>query len=104
MGARVTLRDLSSAELNGALATIVSVPEGAQARFGVKLATGPKLGNEILVRRENFFLRCAYTECSTGNEANLVCSRCTTERYCCQHCQRAHWATHKHLCARARKR
>jgi tetratricopeptide (TPR) repeat protein len=103
LGARVWLRDLSSAEYNGTLATIVSVPAAEQARFGVKLTTGPKPGKDILVRRENFFLLCAYTECSTGNEANLVCSRCTTERYCCQHCQRAHWATHKLVCSPQKK-
>jgi hypothetical protein len=101
VGARVELRGLSRAELNGTLATIVSVPEGAQARYAVKLTTGPKLGKDILVRRENFFLRCAYTECSTGKEATLTCSRCTTERYCCQHCQKAHWPTHRLACSPA---
>jgi tetratricopeptide (TPR) repeat protein len=99
LGARVRLRDLSSAEYNGTPATVVSVPEGAQARYRVKLATGPKLGKDILVRRENFLLLCAYTECLTGKEATLVCSRCKTERYCCKHCQREHWTTHKLVCS-----
>ena len=102
VGASVVLRGLSSAEYNGTLATIVSVPE-AQARYSVKLTTGPKLGKSILVRRENFILRCAYPACSTGNEASLLCSRCKTERYCCRHCQRAHWATHKGSCSPRKK-
>lgn len=34
-----------------------------------------------------------------GTTAHLVCSKCRSARYCGAVCQRAHWATHKALCA-----
>ena len=35
-----------------------------------------------------------------GNPGGSCCSKCAVARYCSRECQRAHWKTHRHECAR----